>query len=302
MRDGARATLLDGDRRLHLQHGPIDLVLGVEGEREQRLLAYGAASDFFADVLPTLAAELSLLRAEIQASECMLQGVIARAMWSACAPFANERVTPMAAVAGAVSDAVLDAIRAAVDVPKAWVNNGGDIAFHLSVGSVFRCGLIATVDRPQRDGTAVLRFADRARGIASSGRATFDRGGRSFSLGIADCVTVLAQTAARADAAATLISNAVDVPGHPNVMRCPARDLQLDSDLGERLVTVEVGALEERDIEDALDRGLERAQQYLDRGLVEGGILFLRQSFRCFGHVPQLVLPMGRVGHHKELE
>ena len=48
------------------------------------------------------------------------------------------------------------------------------------------------------------------RGIATSGWR-----GRSFSLGIADAVTVLAATAAEADAAATMIANAVDLPGHP---------------------------------------------------------------------------------------
>ena len=50
------------------------------------------------------------------------------------------------------------------------------------------------------------------RGIATSGWR-----GRSFSLGIADAVTVLAATAAEADAAATVIANAVDLPGHPAI-------------------------------------------------------------------------------------
>ena len=79
---------------------------------------------------------------------------------------------------------------------------------------------------------------DPARGIATSGRH-----GRSFSLGIADAVTVLARTASQADAAATIIANAVDLPGHPAIVRCPANELQPDSDLGARLVTRDVGAL-----------------------------------------------------------
>lgn len=287
---GAQARLLEGSRRLHLQHGPIDLIVAVDGDRETRYLAYTAARDFFADVLPTLAGELDWLRIEIGASDCELQGAIAQTMWSACAPFASERITPMAAVAGAVADAVLNAVRTAVDVPKAWVNNGGDIAFHLSGGNEFHCGLIADVEHPQRDGVAVLKAHDRVRGIASSGRS-----GRSFSLGIADCVTVLAKTAARADAAATMIGNAVDVPGHPSIVRCPASELQLDSDLGERLVTVEVGDLADRDIDAALGRGTARAQQYMDRGLIEGGVICLRRSYRFFGHVPQLTAPTGNV-------
>jgi ApbE superfamily uncharacterized protein (UPF0280 family) len=75
------------------------------------------------------------------------------------------------------------------------------------------------------------------RGIATSGWR-----GRSQSLGIADAVTVLARTAAAADAAATLVANAVDIE-HPSIRRLPARDVKHDSDLGERLVTVAVEPL-----------------------------------------------------------
>ena len=67
------------------------------------------------------------------------------------------------------------------------------------------------------------------RGVATSGWR-----GRSFSLGIADAVTVLAATAAAADAAATIIANAVDLPGHPAIARRPASELEDDSDLGDR--------------------------------------------------------------------
>lgn len=100
MDHGAQASLLEGGRKLHLQHGPIDLVIAVDADHEQRQLAYVAARDFFTDILPTLAGELSLLRTEIGSSEDELRGIIAQAMWSACAPFASERITPMAAVAG----------------------------------------------------------------------------------------------------------------------------------------------------------------------------------------------------------
>ena len=75
----------------------------------------------------------------------------------------------------------------------------------------------------------------------SAGVATSGRHGRSFSLGIADAVTVLARTASQADAAATIIANAVDLPGHPAVRRMPANELQPDSDLGARPVTRDVG-------------------------------------------------------------
>src|SRR5215469_5444651 len=103
----------------------------------------------------------------------------------------------------------------AVSLGRAYVNNGGDIALHLGHGEQFTVGLL---DRPDRLGvmrTMIIEADDPSRGVATSGRQ-----GRSFSLGIADSVTVLAKAAAQADAAATIIGNAVDLPGHPAVTRC----------------------------------------------------------------------------------
>ncbi len=112
---------------------------------------------------------------------------------------------------------------------------------------------------------------DPTRGIATSGRH-----GRSFSLGIADAVTVLARTAAQADAAATIIANAVDLPGHPAIVRCPAQDLQPDSDLGARLVTRDVGELSAREIAAALEAGAACARKLLAAGLIDGAALRLQ--------------------------
>jgi uncharacterized protein len=112
------------------------------------------------------------------------------------------------------------------------------------------------------------------RGIATSGW-----NGRSFSLGIADAATVLARSAAQADAAATLVANAVDVDD-PAVRRAPARTLDPDSDLGARLVTVEVGPLAPEAIAAALDRGAEKAQQLRRAGRIIAAVLLLRGEIR----------------------
>src|SRR5690606_29246243 len=78
--------------------------------------------------------------------------------------------------------------------------------------------------------------------------------GRSLSLGIADAVTVVAAGAAQADAAATLVANAVNVE-HAGVRRAPASRVRDDSDLGERLVTADVSPLPAHAVEAALDAG-----------------------------------------------
>jgi uncharacterized protein len=173
-------------------------------------------------------------------------------------------------VAGSVAEEILGAMLAVARLERAYVNNGGDIALHLAGGEQFTVGLM---DRPDRHGlmrAIDIDAADPARGIATSGRH-----GRSFSLGIADAVTVLAKTASRADAAATIIANAVDLPGHPAIIRCPANALQPDSDLGTRLVTRDVGALGEDEVDAALRAGVSRAQQLLAAGLIEGAALRL---------------------------
>jgi ApbE superfamily uncharacterized protein (UPF0280 family) len=271
--------LPDG-RRLHLQDGPIDLVIEAFGVPMAVKTAYRAATIRFASVLDELCAELPALRR--RAGGPPVHGRVACRMMDAVAPFANQCfVTPMAAVAGAVADEILQAMTGTAELDRAYVNNGGDIALHLRPEARLTLGLIDRPDRPNLFGRAVLCGAGPVRGVATSGRH-----GRSFSLGIADAVTVLAPSAAAADAAATLLANAVDLPGHPEVYRAPAASLQPDSDLGDRLVTQEVGTLSGADIAAALDAGTAFGRTILDRGLIFGAALHLMGQTRILGAVP----------------
>lgn len=262
--------LADG-RRLHLQDGPIDLIVEARGSETNLRAAYDAAARRFTGLLDELCGELPMLRQAADPVRCLLQGLVARRMHAAVAPFAADHfITPMAAVAGSVAEEVLAAMVGAAQLERAYVNNGGDIALYLADGERFTVGLM---DRPDDHGlmrTMVIRADDPTRGVATSGRH-----GRSFSLGIADAVTVLARTASQADAAATIIANAVDLPGHPAIVRCPAQDLQPDSDLGARLVTRDVGGLSDVEIEDALEAGADKARQLLAAGLIDGAALRL---------------------------
>jgi uncharacterized protein len=264
------ALLADG-KRLHLQDGPIDLIVEASGREADVRAAYEAAARRFTGLLDELCAELAELRKPANPERTALKGVIARRMHAAVAPFAADCfITPMAAVAGSVAEEILGAMLAAASLGRAYVNNGGDIALHLTGGEQFTVGLM---DRPDTQGvmrTMTVDADDPVRGIATSGRH-----GRSFSLGIADAVTVLAKTASQADAAATIIANAVDLPGHPAILRVPANELLPDNDLGDRLVTRDVGALTEHEIEAALEAGRCRAQQLLAAGLIEGAALRL---------------------------
>jgi ApbE superfamily uncharacterized protein (UPF0280 family) len=280
----ARGAMLPDGRRLHLQDGPIDLVIEAFGDAVAVRDAYRVAATRFATILDELCAELPLLRSPADPRHCPLQGGVARRMHAAVAPFASESfITPMAAVAGAVAEEVLAEMTGAAPLARAYVNNGGDIALHLRRGQTFSIGMVDRPDRPSLFGTASLRAEDPVRGIATSGWR-----GRSFSLGIADAVTVLADTAAIADAAATLIANAVDLPDHSDIRREPANDLQPDSDLGPRLVTRSVPKLTSTEIEKALGAGAAFAERARVRGLIHAAALHLQGRTMLVGAVPEL--------------
>ena len=282
----AQIRLLPDGHRLHLNDGPIDLIIEAFGATNHIQLAYRAAAVRFVTVLDELCAELPLLRREPNAG-CWPTGVIARRMAGAVMPYSPETfITPMAAVAGAVAEEILQAMTNAATLDKAYVNDGGDIAIHLEPCQHFVVGMVERPVGPSLFGTATLTADQPVRGIATSGWC-----GRSFSLGIADAVTVLADTAAMADAAATIIANAVDLPSHPAVLRLPARDLAPDNDLGERLVTQKVGALTDREISSALSAGVERTRSLLATGLIRAAALHLQGQTRVVGDTLQLAQP-----------
>ncbi|KNZ34504.1 MAG: thiamine biosynthesis protein ApbE [Methylibium sp. NZG] len=280
-----RAPLPNG--RWHFQHGPIDIVIGADGYAAAVAAAHGAAWQRFQTVLGELVDELPRLRAPI-AGPCALQGVVARRMWHACGAVRAGFITPMAAVAGSVADELIGCYQRE-GVSRAWVNNGGDIALHLADGASLRVGLFADLARfdanaardclgvPRRgagppgglaiDGAFEVASHRPVRGVATSGWR-----GRSFSLGIADSVTVLARTAAMADAAATVVANAVNLDD-ARIGRRPASELKDDSDLGTIPVTVDVPALDRESLQRALAAGARVAHDLQMRGLIWSAVL-----------------------------
>ena len=264
------------DGRLHLNDGPIDLIIeafGADGEVER---AYEAARRRFPRLLDELCAELPLLRTQAAVNSPRPKGRVARRMADAVAPFAlGAFITPMAAVAGSVAEEILETMTKAAALSRAYVNNGGDIALHLLPRERFRIGMIDRPDRAGAFGRVEITGEDAIRGVATSGRH-----GRSFSFGIADAVTVLAASASAADAAATIVANAVDLPGHPEIHRAAAIEFDPQSDLGERLVTRDVGLLSADEIASALSSGWRKAERLRLGGGIIGAALHLRGETR----------------------
>ena len=283
-----RARLADG--RWHFQHGPIDLVIAADGEADAVAAALEAAWLRFVPLLGALAAELPVLRRDARglvrptaadgagpvprATVPMpVAGVVAARMVQATAALGlrfDRFVTPMAAVAGAVAEHVAECFDRA-GIRRASVNNGGDIALVLAPGAHWDIGVVADPSRPDVGATLRIASADRPRGVATSGWH-----GRSLSLGIADSVTVLADDAPAADAAATLIANEVDLPGHPRIVRRPADEIRDGSDLGRLPVTVGVPDLAPEEIGSALARGAAFARSVIDAGLARHALLTLQ--------------------------
>jgi ApbE superfamily uncharacterized protein (UPF0280 family) len=270
-----QARLPDG--RLHLQHGPIDLVIAADGAPTEVDQAYGQAARCFAPVLSRLVAELPALKRPVGRVIPVVSGPVARRMVRAVWPYRDRFITPMAAVAGAVAEHVLAGLTAGRTLRRAYVNNGGDIAIWLAAGETLTLGVVSSLVAPQVDRRIRLSAASAVRGVATSGWS-----GRSFSLGIADAVTVFAPDAPAADAAATILANAVTVE-HPGVIRAPADSIQADTDLGALPVTVAVAIEDPGVLAVALDAGVREAERQLAAGRIGGALLFLGGQCRAVG-------------------
>jgi uncharacterized protein len=301
MREPAVIRMLSDGKRLHLHDGPIDLIVEAFGPANAKEMAYRAAGQRFAGILDELCGELPALRSAASLNVAPLRGIVAQRMARAVAPFATRWfITPMAAVAGAVAEEILCAMTSSAELSRAYVNNGGDIALHLAPGERFKVGMVERPDRISLFGSAQIESADSVRGIATSGWR-----GRSFSLGIADAVTILAETAAMADAAATIVANAVDLPAHPAIVRTPACEIAPDNDLGDLRVTRAVGLLPACEIEEALQSGVCVARELQSQGLLATAALHLQgqtrivsqQEIQASGFVPELSIPARDTAH-----
>ena len=267
------------DNRLHLQHGPIDIIAHVDAQEEVRKRLYSTASHRFSTVLDELVAELDLLKQPWSADLPDPKGGIAQKMCFAVRG-SNIFVTPMAAVAGAVAEEILEAMLFEAkklgpcleEIQRMYVNNGGDIAFWLNAGESFSIGVVDNPGIPELNARVSLAYESPVRGIATSGWR-----GRSLSLGIADAVTVLAGSAATADAAATLIANDVNVD-YPGILKRPASEVKDESDLGMLPVTVDVPPLPVDQISEALKRGAKTAGNFIRTGKIEAAYLSLQKQ------------------------
>ncbi len=191
---------------------------------------------------------------------------IVKRMINATKMMEEPDLTPLSAVAGTASEVVADFISERGGT-KIIVENGGDIAIRLKEGERARVGVKTEVDSKK---PSYFISVDSNAGIG--GIATSGLGGRSFTKGIASGVTILSEKASIADATATVVGNFTNVEDS-NIERALAETIYPDTDIRGEWVTLKVGRLSQGKIEEALKRGLTRAEKICQKGLIKGALI-----------------------------
>jgi ApbE superfamily uncharacterized protein (UPF0280 family) len=185
-------------------------------------------------------------------------------------------ITPMAAVAGSFAEKALERARQE-GATRVIVNNGGDIALCMEPDSPpIRVGIVASLS----DGR-VTHYIDIRDEYGIGGIATSGFGGRSFTKGVASAVVALSSSSAQADACATIVANCT-FTHHPDIVQVPAEILDPLTDIIGHRVTASVGKLDKESIEKAIKSGQKKFFQYLEMGLLWGGIIFVQGSTWMF--------------------
>ncbi len=259
-----------GDGSVLVQCGPMRMFIEAsEAGRPRQEICLDAARAAVGYLKEIADERFSLMRPAVETPP-LAPGSLPYVMWDAARSVGDADLTPMAAVAGTIADATADFL-ADRGMTRVAVNNGGDIAVRLEHGETLRVGIRRDVQMRETAQIMIIRPEMGIGGVCTSGL-----GGWSFTRGIANAVTALAPRAAIADAAATAVANRTNVES-PVIERCLAEHIHPDTDLKGVPITRSVGRLTPTEIEEALDRGVEAAENLSERGLIHGALLFVRR-------------------------
>jgi len=253
--------------------GPVTMTLEAEIKREPFTEAAVSGAKKVLESFDDLVSFIDVIRTPLGRMNCLPQNIpfVCKQMIESVSSLEEGDFTPMAAVAGTLSDLAADAM-AACGADYAVANNGGDIALYLpeSMERTFRIGLISDISTGRTTHRLEISPSSPIHGIATSGL-----GGRSLTRGIASAVTVMAGSGSMADAAATAIANACFCQD-PAIEQCPAEEIDYWTDIPGLTVTRSVGRLDDKNVKSALDAGLIRAEELINKGLILGAVLFVQ--------------------------
>jgi ApbE superfamily uncharacterized protein (UPF0280 family) len=216
------------------------------------------------------------------------QDRLAREMIGSVSAVGDEDLTPMAAVAGTIADAVADWLFEQ-GLTRVIVDNGGDIAVRMAEGEKITVGVRSQVTSP-----SISHLIHLDSGCLTWGVTTSGMGGRSFTRGIASAVTVLAAKASMADAAATAVANACFVEDK-GITQLPAERIDPNSDLAGLCVTTEVGNLESDSIRQALENARLKAEAICQKGLIIGTFIALGSKLAITDGLKEYMRPLNGI-------
>lgn len=253
-----------------VDHGPISMVIeAYKGGRPLSRAASSGAEEAVRqlDKLSRVLDKAKTLSIKLEASRSFPE--VLNRMINATKSTGEKDITPMAAVAGAIADMVLKRVLKS-GAGRVLVNNGGDIAIRIEPGGSLRVGVVSDLSNGRVTHYIDLKAKDGIGGIATSGL-----GGRSLTRGIASSVVILAESAAQADACATMVANATTVEHENIILKC-AEEIDPLTDIKGQLVVEKVEELDEEAVKKALQEGENKLLDYQAKGLLKGGVIFVK--------------------------
>ena len=253
------------DESVLAECGPMRLVIRAWQADMPRLDLAGQAAKKSISFLERIARQRPLLSRFWKQIETLPEDELVRTMVNSVMAIGDEDLTPMAAVAGTIADAVADWLFER-ETTRVIVDNGGDIAIRLARGETAAVGIRPRITSP------LISHVIHLDSSPSWGVATSGMGGRSFTRGIASAVTVLAETASVADAAATSVANACFVDD-PCIVQLPAEKIDPHSDLTGINVTAELGPMSSKTIGRAVSKAGQKAEIFSRKGFINGAFI-----------------------------
>jgi len=265
--------------------GPMRLVIRAwKGNEPQIDLVREAAAKSFL-YLERVAGFRSELSQPFSDLKVQPQDDLALEMVNSVATIGDHDLTPMAAVAGTLADAVANWLFEQ-GATKVIVDNGGDIAVRLAEGESVTVGV-----RPRVTSRHISHVINLDSGRSAWGVTTSGVGGRSLTRGIASAVTVLSTKASVADAGATAIANACFVEDD-RIIQLPAAKIDPTSDLKDMLVTTEVGPLSSEKILAAINSARRKADDLSQKGIIDGAFIALGSVYKMAGGMQRYAMPV----------
>jgi len=259
------------DDKLFIENGPTNII--AEAFSSEKIEIYNLICEYSSKFLKDLSLEIRTLKKPTSHKNEFVSE-IANTMFNSTKLFLPNFITPMASVAGSISELLLLKVLEEFEVKKMYINNGGDISLYITKDEKFNFSVGGET-------SFVVEYADTdgLGGIATSGWK-----GRSFSMGIADSVTVIAEKASIADAAATIICNHIDLKNSKKIKKTIANNLYEDTDLNNKLITVSVENLTETEIRQAISMGKIISEYYISKKFIKAVIINLQDNILILGH------------------